>query len=459
MQGPRDSSLSVRLFHGLTLAFLLVALVFGGASRAEVVSSDIVALAALPLLAFSIWRLRLGLTQAWRGPLILLACLVALPLVQLIPLPPGLWTALPGRAPVVEGLRAAGLEPGWAPISLSPQRTWSSLLSLLPACAMFLAALTLDTTMRMRLVFAVLVVAALNVLLGAAQLAGGEDSALRLYAVTNKSAAVGLFSNRNHLASMLIVAATLAAAWATRASVRRPAPKLALGGALLLIGLIIVGVGMTGSRAGLLLLFPAGVGALALAWRAGVGQGRGKAILGLLIAGFLGAVVVVKLSFGEAIDRLQTGFAGSNFSEELRVTGAGVAWEAIKAFAPVGAGFGTFVPVYKMFEPTETVINTYMNHVHDDWIEVVLEGGLPAIALLVAFLVWFGRTGWSLWRTDGAELTLARAGSLCILLMLAHSAMDYPLRTPVMMCLFALSCALMIKAPDARAPLRVVART
>lgn len=442
MQGPRDSSLSVRLFHGLTLAFLLVALILGGASRAEVISSDIVGLAALPLLGVSLWRLRAGLVATWRGPLILLACVVALPLLQLIPLPAGLWTALPGRAPVVEGLRAAGLQPGWAPLTLSPQATWASLLSLLPACALFLAALTVDAATRMRLVLAVLAVAAVSVVLGAAQLAGGEDSPLRFYAITNKGAAVGFFSNRNHLASMLIVSAVLASALATLAAVHRPARKVSVGAALCLIGLVIVGVGMTGSRAGLLLLFPAGLGAMALAWRAGVGHGRGKAILGLLVGGFLGAVVVVRLSFGQAIDRFQTGF-----SDDVRVTAAGVAWKAIKAFAPVGAGFGAFVPVYKMFEPPEAVINTYINHAHDDWIEVVLEGGLPAVLLLVAFLVWFCRTAWTLWRQGGPEQTLARAGSLCVLLLLAHSAMDYPLRTPVMMSLFALSCALMLAAP------------
>jgi hypothetical protein len=167
VQGLRDSILSARLFHVLTIALLLVALVFGGASRDEVISSDIVGLIALPVLALGVWRLRDGIEPAHRLPLLIMAGVVVLPLLQLIPLPAGLWTALPGRAPVVDGLRAAGLEPGWAPVSLSPQHTWSSWLSLIPAVAMFVAALSLDMTARMRLSLILLAFAGLSVLLGA----------------------------------------------------------------------------------------------------------------------------------------------------------------------------------------------------------------------------------------------------------------------------------------------------
>jgi len=443
VQGPRDSSLSVRLFHVLTIGFLLIALVFGGASRDEVISSDIVGLAALPVLGGAIWRLRGGVDRQWRLPMALLAAVAALPLLQLIPLPPEIWTQMPGRAPVVEGLRIAGVPPGWAPLSLSPQATWSSFLSLPPFAAVFLAALSVTDETRRRMVLCVIAVGVASVFLGAAQLAGGDDSPLRFYAITNKSAAVGFFSNRNHLASLLICVVVLASGWVTEAAIRRPVPRLTLAAGLVAVALATIGVGLTGSRAGLLLLAPAGIGCVAMAWR--VGQGRGRELLLLLGGAFLAAVAIVYLSFGQAIARLQSGF-----SEDVRLIAASVTWPAIKAFMPFGSGMGTFVPVYKMFEGPEAVMNTYINHAHDDWLEILLEGGIPAALLALAFLVWFGRRAFELWRRGGVEQTAARAAALCVLLLLIHSAMDYPLRTPALATVFAFCCGAMLARPGRR---------
>ncbi len=421
----------------------------GGASRHDVVSSDIVSLAALPVLGMAAFRLRARYDPQWRLPLIILALTVLLPLLQLVPLPPALWTALPGRAPIAEGLTLAGLAPGWAPLSLSPQTTWVCFLSLFPPVAMLLAGLTVDPEWRWRMVLAVLGAGIVGVLLGALQVAGGEDSALRFYEVTNRTVAVGVFASRNIFASFLICGTVLAAAAVVIAAMRRPVSRPLLLFGLCAGALAIAGVGMTGSRGGLILLAPAGLGALALAWRGGLIHGRGgRALVGLAIA-FVAAILLIQATFGQAIDRLQAGFAG-----ESRLIAAGPSLKATEAFLPVGSGFGTFVPVFQMFEPAEIVINTYMNHAHNDWIELMLEGGIPAGLLITAFLYWFGRRSLELWRSDDPALTTARAASLCILLMLIHSFGDYPLRTPAMMTLFALCCAMML-AYGSRAPQQI----
>lgn len=441
MRRPSDSSLSARLFHALTVAFFVIALVLGGASRAEVATSDLVALLALPLIGLSIWRLRAagGPAPEHRLPLMILAAVLALPLIQLIPLPPSVWTALPGRDLVTGGLRDAGVAVGWAPISLSPARTWAAFLSLAPAVAMFLALLTTPGEVRRRLIVVLLVIGGLSVLLGAFQLAGGTESPLRFYEITNRSAAVGFFSNSNHLASLLICVVILGSAWAVHSGLRRPPARFQLAAAISVALLAALGEGATGSRAGLLLLAPAGLGILALAWRAGVARGRGKLVLAILAAAFVAGLVIVQLSFGHAIARLQTGFG-----DDVRIVALEIGLKAAKAFAPFGSGFGTFVPVYKIFEGPESVINTYINHAHDDWLEVLIEGGVLAVLVAAAFLFWFGRTAWALWRRGGPETTLARAASLTALMLVVHSALDYPLRSPAMMTVFALSCALML---------------
>ena len=53
------------------------------------------------------------------------------------------------------------------------------------------------------------------------------------------------------------------------------------------------------------------------------------------------------------------------------------------------------------------------------------------------------------WRAADPNLRLAaygRAGSICVGLLLAHSIVDYPLRTTALMVMVAISCAFMLRA-------------
>jgi prephenate dehydratase len=52
----------------------------------------------------------------------------------------------------VLALELAGIQPGWSPLSLTPNRTWGSALALAPPAAFFLAVLSLSHIQRERLV-------------------------------------------------------------------------------------------------------------------------------------------------------------------------------------------------------------------------------------------------------------------------------------------------------------------
>ncbi|NEX94884.1 hypothetical protein, partial [Caulobacter sp. 17J65-9] len=106
------------------MAFVLLALsvVLGGASRENALPLALVELAAAPLLVIAGWRL-IG-SGTWREhkfALALLAGLVAVPLLQLLPLPFDLWRRLPGRAPIAAVADLAGAAPAWAAFSLAPE--------------------------------------------------------------------------------------------------------------------------------------------------------------------------------------------------------------------------------------------------------------------------------------------------------------------------------------------------
>lgn len=150
---------------------------FGGASQGHALRLALVELAALPLLALAAGRLiQQGLWREHRFSLGLLAAVAAIPLAQIVPMPPGVWTSLPGREQMVLALDLAGLQPGWSALSVTPDRTWGSALALLPPAAIFLAILSMGLGQRERLVQLCIAGSVAGILLGAAQLASGGDA-------------------------------------------------------------------------------------------------------------------------------------------------------------------------------------------------------------------------------------------------------------------------------------------
>jgi O-antigen ligase len=95
-----------------------------------------------------------------------------------------------------------------------------------------------------------------------------------------------------------------------------------------------------------------------------------------------------------------------------------------------------------MYEDPATIGRWYMNHVHGDYLEVVLETGIPGLILIVLTLLWWGWRVQAIWRAEKPD-HFARAATIASAAILAHSAVDYPLRTAAISALFALCLALM----------------
>jgi O-antigen ligase len=83
-----------------------------------------------------------------------------------------------------------------------------------------------------------------------------------------------------------------------------------------------------------------------------------------------------------------------------------------------------------------------MNHVHGDYIELALETGIPGLLVLALFLLWWARRCVLIWRAEEPDY-FARAATIASAAILAHSAVDYPLRTAAISALFAMCCGLM----------------
>ena len=461
---------SITPFWGAVATYFVACLVLGGGSREGFLGDVALQAMAVPLLLWAVWRLLDVPTDSGgsRAKWVLFACLLAfaIPAVHLVPLPPSVWTHLPGRADFEGNLLAAGLQVGWLPLSLVPRATWLSALALLPPMAVFLASLQLGYADRRRLSVVLLVTGLVSVGLGLLQVAQGASSPLRLYAYTNTSEAVGFFANRNHYAALLYCLVLTAAVWTVAAVAnfaragadlrsRRSTPHLVAIVVSFTVVVILVGAqAMARSRAGLGLTTVALLGSFALAFLAPPAGASAKAAGGLMARGaarLLGAAVLVALVFSSqfALYRIQDRFTVDPLTD-ARLPFACNTIEAAIAFMPFGSGMGTFVPVYQAFEKAaDNVADFYTNRAHNDFLEFWLEAGLVGLVVMGVFVIWVVVALWRVWRRPSEDAghtdrLLACAAGLMLVLLLAHSSVDYPLRTTALMSVFAWALAMVV---------------
>ena len=429
----------------LAPAFLLACIVLGGSSAAGAVANATLQLAGVLILLLLIGSGRTrGMAPAARSLLLICVLAAALLLLQLLPLPPSIWMLLPGRGRIADGFRLAGAAPPWLPISLLPDGTIAALLSLLPPSAMFLATTAASPLGRRSAVYVLVCATAASILIGILQ----QIHAINyFYAFTSFGGAVGFFANRNHLATLCLMtmpfAAALAISGVGAGLDRRIGRRLIAGSA---IALMTVGVLAVESMAGWIFLAPSLIGCLLVYERGERGALRRRTawIAAAAVALGLVAAVAASLSIGD-LSQQASGIRPRERRESMRLS-----LDAARDFLPVGSGAGSFVSLYPSYENPANASTTYVNHAHSDYIELLLEGGLPAVLLLGAFLLWWVRRFRPAWRPGSEAGSFARAGFLAIAVPLAHSLVDYPLRTAAIAAVAAMALAMLVAADGER---------
>ena len=190
----------------LTAALIVACLLLGGGTRVGFLSDALLELFALPCIAVLLWRVRdahLSLSArvlVWGS-----FALISWPLLQLIPLPPSLWVALPGRDQVLTSLHLLGTDLPWRPVSLAPEQSGLTILSLLAPFGVLLGTLQLSLRERRHLSVILLVVGMVSVAIGLLQVAQGPSSPLRFFDFTNPTEAVGFFRQSQSLRSFALL--------------------------------------------------------------------------------------------------------------------------------------------------------------------------------------------------------------------------------------------------------------
>lgn len=421
-------------------AYLLACLVLGGANAAGFLPNLLLQIAALPLIGWSLWQLSIEASpRRNRGSIVLLALLVTLMLVQLLPLPPAIWTLLPGRASVVQGYHLLGVPLPWLPWTLAPAGTVANLLWLLPAFATLLCISVLGAFRGRWIAGVVIAVTLASVVAGALQVIGGSDGGLYFYQITNPGQAVGFFANSNHNATLLLISIPFLAALQATLLDHSASPRSASAIRLLISGgfaIIVVGLVINSSLAGIGLGVPVALGT----WLV-FGRQSGALRWALTAATLLASAATLVVIIVGPLHNNLIGIQQSNV-ELSRQTSFRLTLRAAGEYFPAGSGIGSFQPIYHTQEPLASVTSTYMNHAHSDWLELLLETGLPGMALVLIFLIWWMRRARAIWRAEERDY-YARAAIIASAAMLLHSSVDYPLRTAALSAAFAACIGLM----------------
>ncbi len=392
-----------RKHHGMVAAlreavswpalFILLALILGGGTFPGLSSDFILQTLALPLLYRLVLTFPAGAPRTLQ---ILAAGILLLFLWQLVP---------------VWGERGI-----YFPNTLDAGRTLQAFLVLLVPVSLYWSIIHLERVQREALPWWFLAGLFINLLVAFMQFSAPHVmDALQPFSWKMNA---GLFANENHLASLVVVGIPIIVALFCRT--RWPLASLLVLLPIILFEMVI------GSRAGVAFSLLAALFALAYIY-------ANAPRAALFIAALVALAGVYLLMQGEL-----------DFSKDFAVGEGeltrGVFFEntlrAIRDHLPFGTGFETFTLVYPSYELETGIRHVYVNHAHNDWLEVALEGGLPALALLAVFLIWLFSLPFRF-----ALSPMQRASLLGILFLLLHSVVDYPLRTLALASSFAMFAA------------------
>ena len=429
----------------LAALFLALALALGGggspAPLPELILELLAAFTALVWLLTSFGEMNWVRVPkaAW-----LIAALVAgVPLLQLIPLPPFIWQALPGRALERDALALIGAQNSWRAWSLAPSRTLAALLSLAPPLLLLVMTSALRRRGQMALIRSIAVMAVATLVLGAVQLSTDNDNPAHLYGVVEPML-VGFQAYHNSTADVLLIAMMTGPILLRDLAERQIVPDnpvLIRGIAGAIIALLALGVVLTASRMGIFLLpIPLLASAwilrpwLKISWRAVV-VSLGGALL-LAVIGFV-------LARGNPV--LGSIIARFDFAQELRPQLWRDGFYVAQKYFPFGVGMGDFVPALIADERLEVIWPSLPNRAHNDFLELACEAGILGIGALSAIsLILTKAIRRSLRERSGQSLPLVIFAGTALIILALHSLVDYPFRSMALACLGAVCAGLLL---------------
>ncbi len=423
MKGLRDR---ITWFAGAA-ALLVSVLALGGVPRWALGAAMLLAGAAVAAQLPS----RRGF-ERWSPLLAVLVAAVGLTALQVVPLPQRLSALLaPTTAELIEDSRrlVGGNLGGWRPLTVDAAGTWRELGLALLLLAVGFVALRLASSERgrFRLQVAVGGVAALSALLVGMHQLTGATSLYGLYTPAQAGTRLlGPLLNPNHLASLMVVGALTCAGLAMYA--RQPLGARAFW---VVASLGCVAVALTTRSRGAAIALAAGAVVGLAAWLAQrrnnpedsrrAGRWTTLPLAAVVLCAF---ALVINFSGAEVASDLD-----STTSSELdSARSKFAAWRASEALVRespwIGVGRGGFEPAFTRVFPAASM-GTF-SHVENQYLQVVLDWGVPGALLLAAGMAWLGVV--MLRRVRSGPLSVGALAALAAVAV--HSTVDFGLELP-----------------------------
>jgi len=410
----------------------LVVLLTGGSSQPAVASLQILRPIAILVSAYACFMMQAEHWRQHRAIFVVLGAVILLTVLHLVPLPPNIWHALPGRALIRDIDVVVGAENNWRPLSMVPADTWNALYALAVPAAVVLLVAQLDRAADTRILVVLIVLIAMSGGIGLIQSIGID---LRVYRSADMGG--GLLANRNHQAVMLVLLFPMLAAVARikRAETGGPAVIiLSVSLAVIAIPLILV----TGSRSGFLVAILALPIVAYVVFEPGVVRSWGARGFGLRVGGVLGvaAILVGLMAFvarDSALSRLQ-GVVGDT---RIPIWNSIVA--ALPTYLPWGTGAGSYARAYQVHEPYRLLRPGFSNHAHNDYLEVLFTAGVPGVLILLVAVALFAIALTRAAGRPGSDGLFNRLGVATVAILAIASMTDYPIRTPFISAVFAVA--------------------
>jgi O-antigen ligase len=271
--------------------------------------------------------------------------------------------------------------------------------------------------------------------LGIAQAYTSHDLLYWFRPLTEGGSPFGPYVDRDHFAGLMELIVPVGMSLIALRGVRRE--QIAFVGILTLVPL--VALVLTASRGGIV-SFVFEIGLLAALMRMRKFRFQTTMLATILLA----AVAVLGwLGAGKVLERIKSASVG-DLSADRRVTmlkgGLGIFLD----HPWVGAGLGTLVAVYPKYETFYD--GKIVDHVHDDYAEVLAETGLAGGLCGLAFLVMLFREARRRLKEEQSAFSQAAhtAGTVACAGLLVHSLVDFNMHIPANGLLFLLQAAVVV---------------
>ncbi len=458
---PHGSDTQATLAFVLLIAVMVATPIFRGGSTPLAALGN--QLLALSLLVVVLWSPRRIMLQASQAVAILVLCV--LPAIYLLPIPEGVVAWMPGREFYNEA--GAFLVPAEhhqpTTLAIAPEVTTRATLSLLLPIAVFMAVRLLRPSQIEAVVMVVIVIAALQALLGLLQYGTAQGGGVPLKVEgSHWLSAVGTYANRNHMAGLiaLVLPVSLGLVFfafgrATTASHIRTNRRTPIGqhasqtwpralGLALITLLLIVGVIFTRSRAGIVLAMIGLILGSAVFSRQLGEEGTLRPVF--LIAA-LASMVAISLGLAPVIDR----FTIAAVEDDLRWEVFEATWHGLADLFPFGGGAGAFATVFPAYQ-TLDLGERFINRAHNDYLEYVFDLGIVGLLIIgAAAVLFFSQVPRLLNRRRYERLDFIRGGAAIGIVMLCiHELIDYNLAVPANQVVFALLFSIILYGNERR---------